>query len=252
MLFMESFTAGFLIIGNEILSGRTIEKNLPVLTHMLNARGWRLAEVRVVPDVEAEIVAALNALRSRYAQVFTSGGIGPTHDDITTDSVAAAFELPVIEHADAVAILAEFYQARDLSFTNSRRRMTRTPVGAEVLTSDFPGAPAYRIDNVVVCAGVPSIFNLMATAAVAMLPLGVVRQSQALSVRCGESVFADYLSQVSAAFADVEIGSYPREENNAYVCQVVFTASIAERRNAAQQMFCDYLLSAKLPFEELP
>ena len=248
---MERFTAAFLIIGNEILSGRTKEKNLSVLADLLAAQGWRLGEVRVVADGEADIVAALNALRRRYAVVFTSGGIGPTHDDITTDAVAAAFNRPVSEHPKAVEIMENYYCSRELPFTAARRRMARTPQGAEVIVSEFPAAPAYRTDNVIVCAGVPSIFLQMAKAAVAALPFGVVRTSAALRVYMGESVFSGRLAEIAAAHPAVEIGSYPREENGAYVCQVVFTASDGEAREAARTVFRRYLEEAGLRYEEI-
>ena len=248
---MQPFCAAFLIIGNEILSGRTAEKNLPELAELLGARGWQVGEVRVCPDVQEEIVAAVNALRRRYEIVFTSGGIGPTHDDITTDSVAAALGCAATEHADALHILTAFYDSRGMEFTAARRRMARTPAGAQVIASDFPGAPAYRAENVIVCAGVPDIFKMMAAAAVAALPTGVRRTSSALRVFAGESVFADALAQVAADAPAVEVGSYPREENGAYVCQVVFTAADDAARQAAQEQFCAYLRGENLPFEVL-
>lgn len=248
---MERFTAAALLIGNEILSGRTREKNLPILADLLAERGWRLGEARVVADDAAAIVAALNTLRQGYAAVFTSGGIGPTHDDITTDAVAAAFELPVYEHPDAITILADFYARRDQPFTAARRRMTRTPRGAEVIISEFPAAPAYRIENVIVCAGVPDIFRQMAAAAVAALPFGVTRTSAALRIWTGESVFSDALAEVAAKYPSVEIGSYPKEENGVYFCQVVFTASDAAARTAARALFCAYLEEAAHSYEDI-
>lgn len=248
---MRDFTAAFLIIGNEILSGRTTEKNLPVLAALLAKRGWQLGEARVVPDAAAEIAEALNALRRRHAIVFTSGGIGPTHDDITTETVAAALGEPMVEHPEALALLEKFYAARGLPFTETRRRMARTPESARLILSEFPGAPAYRAENVIVCAGVPDIFRLMAAAAAETLPQGEQRTSSELRVRCGESLFSAPLAKVAAAFPAVEIGSYPRQENGDYVCQVAFTSADDAQRAAAQQMFCDILAADNLPFEPL-
>lgn len=248
---MQDFSAAFLIIGNEILSGRTLEKNLSVLAHLLNERGWRLLEARIVADDGQEIAEALNALRQRYAMVFTSGGIGSTHDDITTDSIAAALELPVAEHPLAVDILEKFYQSRGAEFTAARRRMARMPQGAQILNSRFPGAPAYQINNIVVCAGVPAIFMMMAEAAVEQLPMGTVRTSQTLRVYCGETTFSDYLMEVDAAFPAVDIGSYPHEENGTYICEIIFSGSDSEPIAAARQMFCDYLQREQLRFDAL-
>ena len=151
------WTAAVLVIGDEILSGRTQDKNIAQIATWLDVQGIRLREVRVVPDVEDEIVAALNAVRARYDYVFTTGGIGPTHDDITVDAVAKALGVGVIVHPDARAILERYYSGRGIELTEARLRMARTPEGAELIPNRMSGAPGIRIGNLFVMAGVPHI-----------------------------------------------------------------------------------------------
>ena len=242
-------SVALLIIGNEILSGRTHEKNLAELSVLLIERGLRLCEARIVADVKSDIVSALNALRQRYDYVFTSGGIGPTHDDITTDAVAAAFSVRVVENSQAAEKLAAFYRERSLPFTPSRRRMACFPESAEMLESEFPGAPAYQLENVIVCAGVPAIFRLMAKAAVERLPQAAVWQSSSLVVLCGESIFAATLADIAATFLELEIGSYPRDEGGILKCQVVFSGDSIPVIDQAKAAFIEYLRCENLPFE---
>jgi molybdenum cofactor synthesis domain-containing protein len=151
------WTAAVLVIGDEILSGRTQDKNVAQIGVWLNAQGIRLREVRVVPDVEDEIVAAVDALRTRYDYLFTTGGIGPTHDDITVDAVAKALGVGVEIHPDARAILDRYYSGRGLELTEARLRMARVPAGADLIPNRMSGAPGIRIANMFVMAGVPHI-----------------------------------------------------------------------------------------------
>ena len=153
------WTAAVLVIGDEILSGRTQDKNVSQIATWLDVQGIRLREVRIVPDVEAEIVAALNAIRARYDYVFTTGGIGPTHDDITVDAVAKALGVGVIVHPDARAILERYYSGRGGELTEARLRMARTPEGAELIPNRMSGAPGIRIGNLFVICGTPAITN---------------------------------------------------------------------------------------------
>src|ERR1700731_1210312 len=148
-----SVTAALLVIGDEILSGRTKDKNIGYIADYMTAVGIELREVRVVPDVEAEIIAAVNALRQRYTYLFTTGGIGPTHDDITSESVAKALGLEVIEDPRAIALLLERMKLEDLN--PARRRMARLPIGAELVQNSVSKAPGFKIKNVLVMAGVP-------------------------------------------------------------------------------------------------
>ena len=152
---MPQKSAAILVIGDEILSGRTRDANLHFLAGWLTERGVALKEARVVGDEEAAIVAALNALRTEYDYVFTSGGIGPTHDDITADAVSAAFGVPCVEHPQAIKLIEAWYAARGEEATPARRRMARMPQGAELIRNPVTGAPGVRIENVFVMAGVP-------------------------------------------------------------------------------------------------
>jgi molybdenum cofactor synthesis domain-containing protein len=167
----KTITAAVLVIGDEILSGRTKDRNTGYIAEYLTNIGIELREARVVPDVEEEIVAALNALRSRYTYVFTTGGIGPTHDDITADSIAKAFGVTIDEDPRALAMMMERYQPGDL--TAARRRMARIPAGADLIENPISKAPGFRIGNVIVMAGVPNIMQAMFDSAAKQLETGV-------------------------------------------------------------------------------
>src|SRR5471030_2720354 len=167
---VPTVTAAVLVIGDEILSGRTKDRNLGYIAEYLARIGVETREARVVPDVEAEIVSALNALRGRYTYVFTTGGIGPTHDDITADSVAKAFGVPIDEDPRALAMMMERYQPGDL--TPARRRMARIPAGADLIENPISKAPGFRIGNVIVMAGVPNIMQAMFDSAAKGLETG--------------------------------------------------------------------------------
>jgi molybdenum cofactor synthesis domain-containing protein len=200
-------TAALLIIGNEILSGRTQDTNLNALAKKLGAVGVALREARVVPDIQAEIVFALNELRARYTYVFTTGGIGPTHDDITVDAVAAAFKVDVVEHPDARALLLAHYGAAHL--TAARLRMARVPQGATLVANPISSAPGMKVDNVFVLAGVPNIMQAMLDGIVPTLRHGPVTHSRTVSGFIAESVVADELGAIAARYPQLDIGSYP-------------------------------------------
>lgn len=200
-------TAALLIIGNEILSGRTQDANLNAVAKKLGTVGIALREVRVVPDIQDEIVTALNALRARYTYVFTTGGIGPTHDDITVDAVAAAFGVEVVEHPEATALLLAHYGADKL--TPARLRMARLPQGASLIANPISKAPGIHIDNVFVLAGVPEIMRGMMDGIVATLQHGPAMHSLTVSGFVAESVIAEELGAIAARFAMLDIGSYP-------------------------------------------
>jgi len=201
------YTAALAIIGNEILSGRTQDANLAHLAKTLNNWGVEMREVRVVPDIEGEIVAAVNALRARYDYVFTTGGIGPTHDDITADSIAKAFGLPLIEHPEAIALLAAHYPPGEL--TPVRRRMARVPEGADLIENPISKAPGFRIGNVFVMAGVPAIMRAQLEGARGFIAGGRSVQSRTVSVLVGESRIAELLEAVQKRYPETDIGSYP-------------------------------------------
>jgi molybdenum cofactor synthesis domain-containing protein len=203
-------TAAILAIGDELLSGRTRDANMHYLASWLTGRGVALMEARVVPDDANAIGDALNALRGRYDYVFTSGGIGPTHDDITIDAIAAALGVPVVEHPEAAAMIRNYYAAREIDATPARMRMARTPQGAELIVNPVSGAPGVKIGNVFVMAGVPRIFQAMLNAIDGEIERGAVIHSFAATAKnMPESMLADQLRDIQAALIGVTLGSYP-------------------------------------------
>ncbi|GKY88787.1 competence/damage-inducible protein A [Sinisalibacter aestuarii] len=220
---MPNPTAAMLVIGDEILSGRTRDVNLHHLAGKLTLHGIDLREARVVADVQADIVAALRDLSARYTHVFTSGGIGPTHDDITADAVAAAFEVPIGVRDDARAILEEFIAARGSEVTPARLRMARIPEGARLIENPVSAAPGFSLGNVHVMAGVPKIFEAMLDGLLATLEGGKPLLSQTLRVELPEGDIAGPLSDLAARHPGLSIGSYP------YSHQGVFGANIVVR-----------------------
>jgi molybdenum cofactor synthesis domain-containing protein len=202
------WTAGLLVIGDEILSGRTHDKNIAQVASWLQVQGIRLAEVRVVPDVEARIVEAVNALRAANDYLFTTGGIGPTHDDITVDAVAAALGVPVVIHPDARAMLERYYATRG-GLNEGRLRMARVPEGSELIPNRMSGAPGIRRGNIFLMAGVPHITAGMLDALTGELEGGAPLLTETLGGWIPESEVADILRQTEAAFATCQIGSYP-------------------------------------------
>jgi Predicted nucleotide-utilizing enzyme related to molybdopterin-biosynthesis enzyme MoeA len=214
-------TAAILVIGNEILSGRTQDTNSNTLARFLAPLGIVLKEIRVVGDVEEEIVAALNALRTRYSYVFTSGGIGPTHDDITADSVAMAFALPVHVHPDAYAALAARYAERGEDFNPMRQRMARVPEGASLIANPVSAAPGFQIANVFVLAGVPSILAAMLADVTPRLARGPVAAAITVTAAVAEGDIAGGLAAIQKAHPLVAIGSYPYYRPEGYGVQLV-------------------------------
>ena len=202
------WTAGLLIIGDEILSGRTQDKNIAQVAGWLNLQGIRLAEVRVVPDVQERIVAAVNALRAENDYLFTTGGIGPTHDDITVDAIAAALGVPVTVHPKARAILEAYYENRG-GISDARLRMARVPEGAALIENKLSGAPGIRVANIFILAGVPHIATLMLEALSGQLEGGAPLLSSTLGGWVPESEVADILRATEKAHPGCQIGSYP-------------------------------------------
>jgi molybdenum cofactor synthesis domain-containing protein len=200
-------TAAVLIIGNEVLSGRTQDANLNYIALKLSKIGIRLCEARIVADVEQEIVSAVNALRAKYTYLFTTGGIGPTHDDITADSIAKAFGVKVGEHPEARARLAAHYKSADLSA--ARLRMARIPLGGDLIDNPVSAAPGFRVENVYVLAGVPNIMQAMMDNVAASLTHGPAIHSLTVSGFVAESKIAEELGVIAAANPQLDIGSYP-------------------------------------------
>jgi len=212
----KQWTAALVVIGDEILSGRTQDRNIAQVAAWLNDQGIRLAEVRVVPDDQRRIADAVNALRGAHDYLFTTGGIGPTHDDITVDSIAAAFGVPVVVHPEARRILEEYYAARGSEVTEARLRMARVPQGAELIANPTSGAPGVRIGNVYILAGVPHIAASMLEALTGTLEGGRPMVSVTLGAYAAESEVADLLRETENRHPGVAIGSYPFFKDGRY------------------------------------
>lgn len=217
------------VIGDEILSGRTRDSNAAHLSSIMTAIGIDLTEIRMVADNRHAIIEAVNALRQRNTYVFTSGGIGPTHDDITADAVAAAFGLPCEPDERAMRILAEWYVHRQLEFTEARQRMARMPEGAGLIDNPISKAPGFVIGNVHVMAGVPAIFQAMLDNVLPTLRTGVKLQSNSVHCPFGEGVIGTKLAAIQADNPDTIIGSYPRYEDGAFWTEIVIRARDTEK-----------------------
>jgi molybdenum cofactor synthesis domain-containing protein len=202
------WTAGLLVIGDEILSGRTQDRNVAQIGAWLNLQGIRLSEVRVVPDVVPRIAEAVNALRAENDYLFTTGGIGPTHDDVTVDAIAAALGVKAVVHPKARAVLEAYYASRG-GITEARLRMARVPEGAELIENRMSGAPGIRIGNVFILAGVPHIATLMLEALSGTLEGGKPLLSRTIGCWVPESEVADLLREVEGRHEQCQIGSYP-------------------------------------------
>jgi molybdenum cofactor synthesis domain-containing protein len=242
-----SVTAALLVIGDEILSGRTKDKNIGYLAEYLTALGIDLREVRVVGDEEAEIVAAVNALRARYDYLFTTGGIGPTHDDITAESVAKAFGVPIDYDPRAVAILKERLAQTGAELNEARMRMTRIPGGADLVLNKVSAAPGFWLDNVIVLAGVPSIMQAMLDAVAPRLRTGVRVLSETVRADAREGDIGTPLGEIAKAHPEVAIGSYPFfDDRRGPNTHVVLRARDAEKLMAAKAAVEDMLARVKL------
>jgi molybdenum cofactor synthesis domain-containing protein len=233
-------TAALLVIGDEILSGRTKDKNIGHIAEYLTNVGIDLREVRVVADIEEEIVAALNALRKRYTYLFTTGGIGPTHDDITADCVAKAFGVAIDYDPRAVAIMKERFAATGAEMNEARMRMTRIPAGAELVHNKVSAAPGFWIGNVIVMAGVPSIMQAMLDEVAPKLATGARMLSETVRADTREGDIGTELGQVAKAHPDVMIGSYPfiddRGPNTNIVVRAREPAKLAAAKAAVEAM----------------
>ncbi len=243
----DAVTAAILVIGDEILSGRTKDTNTGYIADYLTAMGIDLREVRVVPDVEAEIVAALDALRSRYGYVFTTGGIGPTHDDITADAVAKAFRVSIAEDPRAIAMLLERIKPEDLNA--ARRRMARIPEGADLIENAVSKAPGFMIGNVIVMAGVPAVMRTMLDFVAPRLRSGAKMIIETLDAQgLPEGAYAAGLGAVAGTYPTASIGSYPSFRDGTFHNQIVVrgkdASTVAEAR-AAVQALVDRLLAER-------
>lgn len=242
------YTAGLVVIGDEILSGRTHDKNIAQIASWLQAQGIRLSEVRVVPDVIERIVEAVNALREGYDYLFTTGGIGPTHDDITVDAVAAALGVPVVVHPEAKAMLERYYASIDKELTEARLRMARVPEGGELIPNRMSGAPGIKLGNIHLMAGVPHITAGMLDALTGTLEGGAPLLSETVGCWTPESEVADILRQVEKAHQDCQIGSYPFFREGRVGANFVVRSTSAEDLKSCVDSLCDGLATAGFDF----
>jgi molybdenum cofactor synthesis domain-containing protein len=227
-------TAAVLVIGDEILSGRTKDKNIGTIADMCTAVGIDLKEVRVVADDESDIVAAVNALRSRYTYVFTTGGIGPTHDDITADCVAKAFGVPLDVHPEAVAILKERLAKTGGELNEARLRMARIPRGAALVANKVSGAPGFRIDNVITMAGIPAVMQAMMEEVLPTLKTGAKLLSETVRADAKEGDVGTELGAIAKAHPETIIGSYPFFDERGPNTNIVVRARDADKLAAAK------------------
>jgi molybdenum cofactor synthesis domain-containing protein len=218
-------TAAALVIGDEILSGRTRDRNINYLAAHCTRVGIRLSEVRIVADVAADIVAALDALRHRYTYVFTTGGIGPTHDDITADAVAKAFGVEIDHDPRAVALLQAYFALRKVEPTPARMRMARIPAGAELIANAISVAPGFMIENVIVLAGVPDVMQVMLDDITPKLRTGAKIHTVTIRLVRPEGDVADLFAAHQQSFPDVAMGSYPSFEAGRISTQLVLRST---------------------------
>jgi molybdenum cofactor synthesis domain-containing protein len=230
---LKRVTAAMVAIGDELLSGRTKDKNISHLANLLTVKGIDLAEVRIVADDMDAIADAVNALRARYDYVFTSGGIGPTHDDITTQAIAKAFGVSAGFHPKAFEMLRAHYEKRGMEFTPARQKMATTPQNAALIDNLVSVAPGFQMANVYVMAGVPAVFNAMIAAIEPELKGGEILLAASIDCPHGEGDIGDQLAQIALNHRDVSIGSYPRFTANTYSTQIVMRSRSQQALDAA-------------------
>lgn len=231
----ETVTAAVLVIGDEILSGRTPDRNINYIAAHLTRVGIRLREVRVVPDDEREIVGAVNALRARYTYLITTGGIGPTHDDITADAIAKAFAVPIDHDPRAVQLLEAYFVRRGVTSTPARMRMARIPHGAELIANPVSIAPGFMIDNVIVLAGVPEVMQVMLDDVTTKLRTGAKMLTATIKLSRPEGEVADLFAAHQLKFPDVSMGSYPSFADGRVSTQLVLRSTNSELLQRAKQ-----------------
>ena len=234
-------TAAVLLIGNELLSGRTKDANLNHLARQLTLMGIQLREARFVADIEEEIIAAVNALRTRYTYVFTTGGIGPTHDDITSESVAKAFGRRWILNPEARSILEDYYDGSGHKLNEARLRMAHTPEGADLVDNPVSRAPGFRVENVYVLAGIPSVMRAMFDSIAPTLEGGTKVTSRSIAVLLGEGDVARELGALQERFDALEIGSYPFMREGRFGTTLVLRGLDAAEVDAAAEELMDIL-----------
>jgi len=244
------WTAALIVIGDEILSGRTEDRNIAQVARWLNDQGIRLLEVRVVADDTNAIVEAVNALRPDHDYLFTTGGIGPTHDDITIDSIASAFGVPVVVHPEARRILEAYYRDRPLGITEARLRMARVPAGAELIPNPTSGAPGVRMGNVYILAGIPNVAKAMLEALDGKIEGGEPMVSVTVRAHAAESDVAELLKAVQDEHPGVSIGSYPFYLHGNYGADFVVRSEDEKLANACAKVLRKKLMAAGVEIVE--
>jgi len=227
-------TAGVLLIGDELLSGRTRDINLSYIARFLGEIGIQVREARIIPDVDATIVAVLNDMRARHDYVFTTGGIGPTHDDITADAVAHAFNVPIEYHPEAMKMLAARYESTGVEFTTGRKRMARIPQGATLIENAVSVAPGFQIGNVFVMAGVPAVMQAMLDALASRLDGGAKMLSRTVGAALGEGQIAEKLAALQERHPEISIGSYPYYQGTSFGTNLVLRGTDSVLLDVAQ------------------
>jgi molybdenum cofactor synthesis domain-containing protein len=227
-------TAALLVIGDEILSGRTKDKNIGHIADHLTSIGIQMKEVRIVPDEEASIIEAVNALRTRYDYLFTTGGIGPTHDDITADCIARAFGVGIDVDERALAPMKAYFERRGVELTPARLRMARIPFGAQLVENSVSIAPGFMLHNVIVMAGIPNIMHVMLDAATKFLKTGKKMLSTALDLHRPEGEIAQLFGELQQRYPDVPMGSYPFMRDSRPGTQLVLRSTDPDRLAAAE------------------
>ena len=219
----KEIIAGIIIIGNEVLSGRTKDINTSTLATWLNSLGVKVKEVKIIPDDEQTIINTVNQYRKSYDYVFTTGGIGPTHDDITSESIAKAFSVDLEINQGALSILKEYY--KDGELTEARMKMTKMPFGSELIENPVSRAPGFKMDNVFVLAGIPGIMQGMLEGARQFLKKGDVVKSKSVDIFTPESNVAEILTNLQDKYSSVEIGSYPFSKENRFGTSIVMRST---------------------------
>ena len=242
------YRAALLVIGDEILSGRTHDKNIAQIASWLQVQGIRLTEARVVADDMDAIAEAVNALRTKYDYLFTTGGIGPTHDDITVDAVAHALGVPVVLHPEAHAILADYYKEKEGGLTEARLRMARAPQGSSLIPNAMSGAPGIRHGNIYMMAGVPSITAQMLAALTGTLEGGAPLIAETVGGWIKESEVADLLRLTEKAHEGCQIGSYPFFHEGRTGANFVVRSTDAAKLSACMDALCEGLAARGFDF----
>jgi len=239
----HTLSAAVLLIGNELLSGSIQDKNLAHIAIKLEEKGIRVRETRIIPDIESEIIDAVNHLREKYDYVFTTGGIGPTHDDITSDSIAKAFGVKNVVQPDVFELIKGYLDAKGVEFTPATQRMAYAPEGAEIMKATDSIIPGYRIANVYVMAGVPRIMQIMLEGIIGELKSGSTVLSEAIHANVGEGEFAASLESIQLQHPDIDIGSYPQDINSTISdYRVIFVIRGTELQEI--KTVCDKILNA--------